>query len=150
MKTLRVSNRSRGTLLGSHVRLADRLWSRVRGYLARPEPEEGEGILLVPCNAVHTFGVPFPLDILFLGADGTVLDTEEELRPWRWTRRVSRARYVLEVPSGTIRASETERGDELTWAAPRAGAPRLETRPGRPEAGRYASAGGRATGRRKS
>lgn len=122
MNQLRVVNRTRGTVVGSHVGLANGVWSRLRGYLGRPEPGEGEGILLAPCNAVHTFGMAYPLDIVFLDSQGRVLETVESLSPWRKTRRVGGARYVLEVRAGTIEATATARGDEFAWMPPRAGA----------------------------
>lgn len=126
MSHLRVVNRTRGTVVASRVQVASGVWSRLRGYLGRPEPAEGEGILLAPCNAVHTFGMTYPLDVLFLDPRGTVLSSVESLAPWRKTRRVKGARYALEVRTGSIRASATEPGDELAWMPPRAATPRGE------------------------
>ena len=71
--------------------------------------------MLVDCNAIHSFGMKFPLDVLFLDGKGKVLRTLRSLRPWRMPRRVSGATYVLEVPEGTIDLSGTEVGDDLTW-----------------------------------
>lgn len=115
-------NRSRGTVVGSRVFVADSWASRTRGYLGRPEPAEGEGILLVPCNAIHTYGMKFPIDALFVSSEGRVLETAERLEPWKGPRRVRGARYVLEVPAGTIEASRTKKGDGLAWMGPRPGA----------------------------
>lgn len=120
MSHLRVVNRTRGTVVGSRVDVANGVWSRVRGYLGRPEPTEGEGLLLAPCNAVHMFGMTYPLDVLFLDARGEVVEVVEDLRPWRRSRRVRGARYALEVPAGTIDATGTRVGDELAWMPPRA------------------------------
>lgn len=64
------------------------------------------------------FGMRFPLDIVFLDGKGRVLELVSSLRPWKRTRRVPGAAYVLEVPNGTIRISGTEVGDELTWREP--------------------------------
>jgi len=120
---VRILNRTRGTVIGSHVEVADGLWSRVRGYLGRPEPDEGEGILLTPCNAVHMFGMKYPLDVLFLDSRGTVIEVAERLAPWRRTRRVRGARYALEVRAGTVEATGTEPGDGLAWTPPRSSLP---------------------------
>ena len=56
MSTLRVVNRTRGAVVGSRVQVADRFWSRLRGFLGRPQPSPGEGLLLTPCDGVHMFG----------------------------------------------------------------------------------------------
>lgn len=119
MSQLRIVNRTRGTVVGSHVLVADDWWGRLRGYLGRRRPTSGEGILLVPCNAIHTLGMRFPLDVLFLDSGGRVIASAPNVRPWRGARRVTAARYVLEVPVGTIEGTGTCPGDELAWSPPR-------------------------------
>jgi uncharacterized membrane protein (UPF0127 family) len=114
---MKIVNRTQGTLLGSRVLLADTWWQRFRGFLGRGAPGSGEGILLAPCNAIHTFGMTFPLDVVFLDAQGRVLDLRRSLRPWRTARGRSGTRYVLEVPTGTIDQTSTHIGDELSWAS---------------------------------
>ncbi len=113
--TMRITNRTRGTLLGTRIHLADTWWSRLRGFLARPRPAPGHGILLFPCVAVHTFGMRFPLDVIFLDSGGDILAMEENMGPWRTSSRISGARYVLEVPAGTIQATGTAVGDTCVW-----------------------------------
>jgi uncharacterized protein len=117
MPIMRVLNRTRGTVLGTRVRLADTLPARVRGYLFRPQPPMGDGILLTPCKAVHMFGVRFPLDVVFISEDGRVVATYRNLTPWRRSRVHGSALYALEVPAGTIQATDTAVGDVLFWAS---------------------------------
>jgi uncharacterized protein len=116
MPTIRVLNRTRGTVLGTSVRLADQLAARVRGFLFRPAPAAGEGILLSPCKAVHMFGVGFPLDVIFISEAGEVVATYRDLAPWRRSRLHGSALHALELPPGTIRATGTVVGDALSWA----------------------------------
>lgn len=123
MKTLRIVNRTRGTLLGTRIGLADTVWLRLRGYLGRSRPEHGEGLLLVPCNAVHTYGLGFPLDVVFLGPDGDVVDVRERLRPGRRTSIQRGARSVLELPAGTVGATRTRPGDRIVWRPRRSRGP---------------------------
>lgn len=118
MTLIRVVNRSRGTLLGNRIRLVDTWSGRLRGYLGRPEPMPGEGILLVPCNAIHMFGLDFALDLIFLNKSGDVVRAIEALRPWKRTSRIEDARFALEVPTGTIEASYTRVGDRFGWTVP--------------------------------
>ncbi len=118
MNLIRVVNRTRGTLLGNHIQLVDTWPGRLRGYLGRPEPRPGEGMLLVRCNAVHMYGLEFGLDLIFLSGDGNVVHVIEDLRPWKRTSRVDDARFALEVPVGTLRASYTQVGDQFAWSSP--------------------------------
>lgn len=118
MNIIRVVNRSRGTLLGNRIRLVDSWTGRLRGFLGRPEPQVGEGMLLVRCNAVHMYGLGFPLDLVFLDKNGDVVSTIEGLQPWKRTKRVRGARFALELPTGAIAASYTRVGDRLSWTSP--------------------------------
>jgi uncharacterized protein len=118
MNFIRVVNRTRGTLLGNSIMLVDTWPGRLRGYLGRPEPRAGEGMLLVRCNAVHMFGLGFSLDLVFLNKNGDVVETIEELRPWKHTSRIADARFALELPTGVIAASRTLIGDRLAWTSP--------------------------------
>jgi len=115
---MRIENRTRTTVLGSRVILAASWWGRFRGLVGRPEPLPGEGLLLTPCNSVHSWGLRYDLDVLFLDAQGKVLKLIRSLRPWRFARRVRHAEYVLEVPPGVIDRSGTREGDMLTWWDP--------------------------------
>jgi len=115
---MQITNRTRNTLIGTRVRQAATFWSRLRGYIGRPEPRQGEGILFVPCKAIHTCWMSFSLDVLFLDEKGKVLKLVRAMAPWKFTRLVPGARYALEVPVGTINASGTSVGDELTWRNP--------------------------------
>ncbi len=115
MKRVRILNRTRESVLGSRVGLADHWWSRTRGFLGRPSPANGEGLLLSPCRAVHTMGMKFTLDVLFLDRQGRVLALYPDLGPRRHTAWHGTARYALEVPAGTIAASGTQEGDLIVW-----------------------------------
>ena len=115
---MRIVNRTRGTLLGSRIELADSWLGRLRGYLGRNEPRIGEGLLLARCNAVHTYGMSFGLDVIFLDHGGVVVEVLPAMKPWRRSARVPAARYALEVPEGTVQASGTMVGDVFAWSPP--------------------------------
>lgn len=113
---MRVVNHTRESVLGSEIRMASDLFGRLRGFLLRPEPHHGEGILLSPCKAVHMFGIRYPLDVLFVDQKGEVVAIHPMLRPGERTPVYSRATYALELPAGSIDASGTMVGDRLAWA----------------------------------
>ncbi|MGH7552813.1 MAG: DUF192 domain-containing protein [Longimicrobiales bacterium] len=115
MRQVKVINKTRDSVLGSRVAIADRWWSRMRGFVSRPAPGAGEGILLSPCRAVHMLGVSFPLDVLFVDRRGSVVATYQGLEPGRRTGFHRNAEYALEVPAGTIAATQTAEHDLLAW-----------------------------------
>ncbi|MDX6505861.1 MAG: uncharacterized protein QOG06_505 [Gaiellaceae bacterium] len=73
--------------------------SRARGLLGRSGLEAGAGLLLKPTFSIHTLFMRFPIDVVFLDRDQTVVDVVRELRPWRAATRF-RARSVLELSAG--------------------------------------------------
>ena len=115
MNYLRILNRTRDRLLGTNVGLADQWWQRARGFMGHPQPAAGEGLLLSPCRAVHMLGMKYPLDVIFFDRQGRVTATYPDLGPGRRTAWHGSARYALEVPAGTIRATDTREGDLVAW-----------------------------------
>jgi uncharacterized membrane protein (UPF0127 family) len=114
---MRALNRDRGTELARSVRKADTFWKRLRGLQGRPALPPGEGVWIVPCRGVHTRGMAFSIDVLFLDAAGRVLSLEENLGPGRIARIRWKARTVLELPAGMVRDSRTEAGDRIEFQA---------------------------------
>jgi uncharacterized membrane protein (UPF0127 family) len=113
VRILRARNLSRDIELGGQIREARTHWTRLRGMLGRPEPGAGEGILLKPCQAVHMFGMRYPLDVAFLAQDGTVVAIYEWLRPSQVSRRHPEAAMALELKAGALGQSGTRIGDRI-------------------------------------
>lgn len=108
-------NRSRGSLLGTRVRLADRWWYRLRGLLGTDSLPAGEGMLLSPCRAIHMKGMRYALDVAMLDREGRVVGLYAGLAPGGRTALHRDARYTLELPSGTLAQTGTRVGDVLEW-----------------------------------
>ena len=113
-------NLTRQTWLATAVRSADGFLTRLVGLLARRRLGAEEALWLVPCRAVHSIGMRFPIDVLFLDREGVVVFVLEGLRPWRLSPIVLSAHGVLELRGGTIRKSGTRVGDHIEVATTRA------------------------------
>jgi hypothetical protein len=100
-------------VLAPNVVVADTSSARRRGLLGRDRLNQGEGLYLTPCEWLHTFGMRFSIDVAFLSASGMVLVVYHGLRPNRLSWPVWRAGGALELPSGTLRATHTARGDTV-------------------------------------
>lgn len=61
------------------VRVASTWWSRVRGLLWGASPDDL--LVIVPCSDVHTFFMRHPIDVAFVGFDGTVIRAERRVVP---------------------------------------------------------------------
>ena len=106
-------NDTRQTPLADHVRVARSMWSRTRGLLGTNDLPGGNGLLIEPCNAIHSFWMRYAFDALFLKRNGEVLHAISRMRPGRISRPVFSAHSVLELPAGTIEASDTRPGDRV-------------------------------------
>jgi uncharacterized protein len=73
--------------------------ARARGLAGLAELPAASALRLAPCRSVHTFGMRFALDLLWLGADGRVVRVDEAVAPRR-VRTCVRARAVIEVRAG--------------------------------------------------
>ena len=116
MKRVRVVHGSSGIGLGTNVAVADSWWRRLRGLLARPPLEPGEGLLLLDCSSVHTAGMAYPIDVAFLDEQGTVVRGISRLVPWRVGLGGAGAAHALELPAGRLQETETVPGVRLTWS----------------------------------
>ena len=101
-----------------HVWLADRWWARLRGLLARPPlaPDGSEALMIVPCAHVHTLGMAYPLDLLFIDRDHRVCGWAEHLAPGR-SRRCRGARATIELHGGTLERLAPVLGEHWRWEA---------------------------------
>jgi uncharacterized membrane protein (UPF0127 family) len=104
-----------GQVLCDVCRLADTPLGRLRGLLGTKELRRGEGILLHPASAVHTAFLRFPIDVVFVDPELTVVAVVAGLRPWR-TARARGARTVLELAAGEAARRGIRVGDRIGWA----------------------------------
>jgi hypothetical protein len=108
-------NRTRTTYLATDLTLARTHWSRFRGLMAT-DPSRfppGQGLWIKPSHGIHTFAMRFPIDAVYLDREQIVIHLEEDLKPWRLAAVRVQAASVLELPTGTIRESQTALGDQI-------------------------------------
>jgi uncharacterized membrane protein (UPF0127 family) len=114
MPKLRVRNTSKGSILADRADIADTSKKRKTGLLKHAGLHPGEGLWITPCEAVHTIGMKFAIDVLFLDKKRRVLKIRHAMPRWRMAASL-RARSVLELPSGTAVATRTVAGDQLEF-----------------------------------
>lgn len=108
-------NRTRETHLAKSLAVADTHWRRLRGLLGLGTNDfrNGSGLWIVPCHGVHTLGMEFPIDVLYLDRGMKVVGIQPEMRPWRFAPVRMQAASVLELPCGTAAATNTAVGDTI-------------------------------------
>lgn len=109
---LRIVNVTRQTELGYRIETADRGPRRRKGLLGRNSLDPGEGLWIVPCEAVHTFAMRFAIDLVYLDRKRRVLKVRHSVPPARISGCL-RAHSVLELPAGTVQDAQVAPGDQL-------------------------------------
>jgi uncharacterized membrane protein (UPF0127 family) len=113
LQRLRITN-SKGGVLADRAGIANTSATRRTGLLKHSKLEPGDGLWIAPSEGVHTFGMKFPIDVVFLSKSKKVL----KVRPNMVRARIAlslRAHSVLELPAGTLESTGTLAGDQLVF-----------------------------------
>ncbi len=108
---MQASNHTRQKSLAEQGTIANRPWLRIRGLIGRSSLEPGEGLLLLGTKGIHTLGMRFAIDVLFLNDDGWVIHLIHALKPFRVSPFFKHSAMVLELPAGTLQETGTQVGD---------------------------------------
>lgn len=114
-----VYNRTREAFIATEAAVADSYVRRLVGLLGKTKrwAKVGTGLWIVPSRGVHTIGMMFPIDLVFLSKDKEVVHVEEYVRPFRISKVSLKASSVLELPTHTIYRTGTKVGDQLEISA---------------------------------
>ncbi len=99
-------------VIASEVELADNFLLRAKGLMFSSGIGDRDGLLIEPCNSIHTFFMNYPIDVIFLSSDNKVVKVFKFLKPWRMTRMYFSASKVLEMVAGSLK-TELNPGDQL-------------------------------------
>ena len=113
---VKAKNSTTHTELACNLVKAENLFARLKGLLGRSSLPQGEALLIKPCNGIHTFGMRFAIDAIFLDRENRVVGVTKDIQPNHLTRLYFKAASVLELPAGTIEATSTAIGNEVEIA----------------------------------
>lgn len=112
MKTLELRTVD-GRCVARRVRMACSFHSRCVGLLSKRTIPQEEGLLLMPGGSIHTLGMRFTIDVVFLNRQMRVVGLAEHVPPWRIRVAPSGTRRVLELAAGQISATRLTTGTYL-------------------------------------
>jgi len=131
-ETMLVRNATRNSVLADAAEVADSGATRRKGLLGRDALHPGQGLWITPCESVHTWGMKFPIDVLYLDRKKRVRKLRKAMMPWRVSGCLF-AHSVLELPAGSITRTHTCVGDELRFETGGDGGELSVPEPGVPE-----------------
>ncbi|WP_136513119.1 DUF192 domain-containing protein [Geomonas edaphica] len=110
---MKVMNATSGREVAGNVTVAGSFFSRLKGLIGKKSLPDGEALWIKPCNSVHTFGMRFPIDVVFLDRDLQVVAVKARLRPNAISGIHRKACSVLELPAGALCDAITAIGDRF-------------------------------------
>ncbi len=111
----RAINRRTGRLIAGRVRVAQDLKSRHVGLLNRGSMGVDEGLLIKPCNSIHTFFMKFGIDVVFLSRQGMVVKIAKNIKPFRLESCHIKGYMTLELTGGVLKEFDIKIGDYIDF-----------------------------------
>jgi len=105
-------------VLADRLKRAEGFGQQLIGLIGAPVLPAGSGLWLPRCNAIHTFGLRFPIDVLFADVSWRVVRLLHTLPPLRICLPIRHACHTIELPAGTLKHYEVEIGDLLAIQGP--------------------------------
>lgn len=102
-------------LLVEEVENANHFVRRFMGLMYRKSMAENHGLLLTPCDEIHTFGMRFAIDTVALDNDNRVLFIDPAVPPHKVRKRVKKCKKILELNAGTAEKLGITVGDVLAF-----------------------------------
>lgn len=115
LPTLTIVDQTSGAVVGDQIRFANTALARLIGLLGATNLHAGEGLLLAPSSAVHTWGMSFPIDVIAMDRGWQVRRIWEHLLPWRMLCPSPATRIILELPAGRAEELHLRAGDQLAF-----------------------------------
>jgi len=112
---MKIINQTKNTILAQEAVVANTVFKRIKGLLAKKDFQQGEALILNPCNSIHTLFMRFPIDVIFLDRQNKVVKVIPGLNPWRFSGVCFSARLCVELPVGTTHSNPTSPGDTLSF-----------------------------------
>lgn len=110
-----IYNKTRQTFVATEVTVADSYVRRLVGLLGKTRrwAQNGKALWIIPSQGVHTIGMLFPIDLIYLSKEKQVIHVEEFVRPFRISKVSLKTRSVIELPPHTIYRTGTQVGDQI-------------------------------------
>ncbi|MDD2426993.1 MAG: DUF192 domain-containing protein [Eubacteriales bacterium] len=105
-------NVSKNQIVLDNMKVAATLGKRLRGLIGQKKLDKSSGMMIKPCNGIHSCFMSIPIDALFIDRDFRVIKKIENFRPWSFSPIVSKSAAVIEGAAGAFDSVDT--GDTLS------------------------------------
>ncbi len=96
------------------VKQTETIVERTQGLLGKPPLGEDEALWIIPCNSIHTIGMKYSLDIIYVNRSGKVEKIIENILPLRASFCLS-AHSTIELKAGAVAKTGIRVGHTIQW-----------------------------------
>ncbi len=112
---MEVINKTKNIQIANNIKLANNVFTRLVGLLNKSCLAEDEGLLIQSCRSIHSFGMRFNFDAVFLDKNNKVKHIIKNMKPWRFSNIVFSADKILELAAGVVDKTKIEINDILEF-----------------------------------
>ena len=105
-----IKNITKNTIIATEAKLADNFLARLKGLLGTELLEKGSALIITSCNGIHTVGMKYSIDIIFVDKNNKVIKIVTNMPSMKFTL-CRRASYVIETSSDVVDTTSTKIGD---------------------------------------
>jgi hypothetical protein len=110
---MKIINKNRNTTLAEDAVIAGTPLKRMVGLLDRRQFEQGQALIIKPCNSIHTLFMRFAIDVIFVDSNNKIIKTIRNMQPFRISAIYLNALFTIELPAGTLEKTSTQTGDHI-------------------------------------
>lgn len=96
------------------VRKTENFVERTRGLLKTDSLLSTQALWITPCNSVHTFGMKYPIDVIYLDAGQCIRSIRTNLKPTRISFNIL-SKSVIEIKAGMATQLGLSKGDKIVF-----------------------------------
>lgn len=97
-----------------NLKLANTFITRFKGLMGSNVLSKDEGLLITPCQQVHTHFMAYPLDLVFIDQEDKVIEILTNIKPWRFSKYIKKSKAILELSANTAN-EKIQLGDTLVY-----------------------------------
>ncbi len=92
---MQLLNEKNGIIL-ERVVIADNFSTRLKGLMGKKSLGENDGLLIKPCNSIHTFFMKFNIDVVFIDKNNRIISIYRNMLPWKFSKIYFESQFCIE------------------------------------------------------
>tara|TARA_Y100001935_G_scaffold255643_1_gene270409 strand:- start:12538 stop:12903 length:366 start_codon:yes stop_codon:yes gene_type:complete len=96
------------------IERTETIFDRMRGLLGKKYLDDESGLWIVPCNAIHTFGMKFPIDLIYFDKNLKIIGLKNSINSKRFSMLV-KAKSVLEIREHMLNELNIKKSCYAKW-----------------------------------